>query len=430
MRAVISAANRGKVSFYCIDVRGLTPTTSNGMSTGLTQTAAGIGATQSTMSSSPQGAMAQARETDVIQDAMAAHTQLNMAELAEDTGGFAVFSTNDFKKNMARIMEDVRTHYEISYVPTSTAYDGHFRMIKVTVNHPKLIVQTRDGYFALPDLNGSSVLPYEIAGLRALNGGTLRDFGFQAAAIRFKPLRNGYRYEMGIDLNTADLTTNLDAQTHKARIHVTFLALIKEPSGQVVGKVSQEIDREVPEDKLDQFRRGQIIFTSPFEAASGRYTIEAAVTDPEGGRASTKRVSLIVPKPGEPAVSGISLVRQLEALAAPRDPGNPFEFAGGQVQPALTQTAEAKTPTTLFFVVYPEMNGGEPIAEKPQVTVQFFRDGKEVSRSAPEVGSPDEVHSIPMIISATLPPGDYVARVTVEQAGRATRESTALHVNP
>jgi len=46
------------------------------------------------------------------------------------------------------------------------------------------------------------------------------------------------------------------------------------------------------------------------------------------------------------------------------------------------------------------------------------------------VGSPDEVHSIPMIISAMLPPGDYVARVTVEQAGRATRESTSIHVNP
>jgi len=142
MRSVIGAANRGNVSFYCIDVRGATTATSNGMTAGLTRTAAGIGSTQSVMSSSPSGAMTQAKQFDVIQDALAVHVQLNMAELADGTGGFAVFNTNDFKKKMARIMKDVRTHYEISYVPTPAVYDGHFRHIRVTVAGPKLSVQT------------------------------------------------------------------------------------------------------------------------------------------------------------------------------------------------------------------------------------------------------------------------------------------------
>ena len=115
--------------------------------------------------------MAQAQEFDRLDQAAAAHVQLNMAELAESTGGFAVFSTNDFKRNMARIMEDVRTHYEISYVPASELYDGKYRKVKVTVTDPSLLIRTRDGYFALPELNGEAVQPYELYALDLLSSG-------------------------------------------------------------------------------------------------------------------------------------------------------------------------------------------------------------------------------------------------------------------
>jgi VWFA-related protein len=336
VRTVISAANRGNVTFYCIDVRGLTLTSSNGMAVGLTQSAAATSRTQRTTPSSPSAAMAQAKQFDVMQQAAAAHVQLNMAELAESTGGFAVFSTNSFQKSMARIMEDVRTHYEISYVPVSTIYDGRYRKIKVTVKDPNLLVQTRDGYFALPELNGGPVQPFEVSALHVLNAGPRSDFQFRAAALRFKPVRQGYRFELGFEVPTGSLTTPEDESTHKARVHAIFLALIKDAGGQVVGKVSQQIDREVPADKLEQFRRGEMMLTLPFEAASGRYTIEAVAIDPEGNRAATKRLSLVVPRPGESTVSTVEVVRRIGPLDAPRDPGDPLEFAGGKVTPSLT----------------------------------------------------------------------------------------------
>jgi VWFA-related protein len=215
IKSVISAANRGNVSFYCFDVRGLTLETSNGASSGLLKSAANTSATQGTMSSSPSAAMAQAQQFDVMAQSFAANLQLNMAELAEGTGGFAIFSTNDFKKNMSRVMEDVKTHYEISYVPASTLYDGHYRHVAVSLKDPKLVVQSRDGYFALPDVNGVSVLPYEMEGLRALQDKVRHDFDFRAAALRYRPLAEGFRYEMAFDLGTANLTTRVDPLTHK-----------------------------------------------------------------------------------------------------------------------------------------------------------------------------------------------------------------------
>ncbi len=234
MKAVISAANQGNVSFYCIDVRGLTTATSNGMVSGLTTTAANLSAmqaaadTQSIKSDqvSPAQGMALALQGDLIQDSLSSQTQLNMAEIAESTGGFAIFNTNDFKRGMARVMEDVRTHYEISYVPTSTTEDGHFRSIKVTVNDPKLIVQSRSGYYAVPQMKGGgAVVPFEMAGLKALSTKGKADFPFHVAAMRYKPLPDGFRYEIVFDLNTASLKTEVDEKTQKARIHATFLAL-------------------------------------------------------------------------------------------------------------------------------------------------------------------------------------------------------------
>jgi VWFA-related protein len=430
VRTVVSAANRGNVTFYCIDVRGLTLSTSNGASTGLMKTAAHTSRTQSAALSSPSAAMAQAQEMDQVDQALSAHVQLNMAELAEGTGGFAVFNTNDFKKSMARIMEEVRTHYEISYVPASEAYDGQYRKIKVTAADPSLVIQTRDGYFALPELNGEVVQPFEMSALRLLSNGPRKDFEFRAAALRFKPVRDGYRFEMSFALPMASLTMLQDGNTHKARVHATFLALIKDAGGQVTGKVSREIDREVPDEQLEQFRRGETIVTMPFEAAAGKYTIEAVAMDPEGKRASTKRISLVVPKPGESSVSSIEVVHGIQPLGAPRDPGDPLEFAGGKVTPALSQSSSAKAGTALFFVVYADRNASRTEPVKPRITVEFFHDGKAVALAKPDVGSPDELNSFPILQYTKLPAGDYLARVTVEQGGRVSRESTSVSVIP
>src|ERR1019366_4691830 len=144
----------------------------------------------------------------------------------------------------------VRTHYEISYVPESNQYDGKYRKIKVTVTDPNLLIQTRDGYFALPELNGEPVQPFELSALHLLNSGPRNDFGFHAAALRFKPVRDGYRFEMSFAVPIAGLTTREDGITNKTRVHAVFLALIKDAGGLVVGKVSREIDRDVPDEQI------------------------------------------------------------------------------------------------------------------------------------------------------------------------------------
>jgi VWFA-related protein len=424
IRDLISQANQSRVSFYCVDVSGMAFGTSNGMTQGLSNAAAAASQKQRLSNVTAAVAREQMLQDEKLVQSLSASQQIPMDALAKSTGGLALFNSNEFGKFMTRVMDDVRTHYEITYTPTSDVYDGHFRKIEVKLNSPSLQVQSREGYYAMPDLDGRPMLPYEIQGLKALDSKPRpHDFDFKVEALRFQPTQSGYRHEMAFDLATANLNPIKDDSAKKARLHAVFLALIKDPSGQVIDKVSQEIDREVPLEKLEQFLLGRIIITLPFEAPPGRYTIEAAVNEPEAKRSSVRRAVLLVPRPGLPSLSTLTVVREIDPLNGARDLGDPLEFAGGRVTPALGEGARNAAATGLYFVVYPKDE-----TTTPKVRVEFYRDGALVAQSQPDVGKADELHSIPMIASAKLPPGQYEAHVSVEQGGYATKQSALISV--
>jgi VWFA-related protein len=144
---LISYANRSGVAFYTVDTRGLS--TDDPMLQPLADMKR-AGAESSAQVADPQSGHMQ---DDDVQLTSVSNDQQTMQELAEDTGGFAVSNTNQIEEPMQRMMEDIRTHYELAYTPTSTNYDGHFRKIEVKIARPKIMVQTRSGYYALPELN-------------------------------------------------------------------------------------------------------------------------------------------------------------------------------------------------------------------------------------------------------------------------------------
>jgi VWFA-related protein len=76
-----------------------------------------------------------------------------LKRLAKVSGGecFLPSSTSEVTSICQRIAKDIRNQYTIAYNPTNTNRDGRYRTVKVTVRaprHDKLIVRTREGYFA------------------------------------------------------------------------------------------------------------------------------------------------------------------------------------------------------------------------------------------------------------------------------------------
>jgi hypothetical protein len=90
--------------------------------------------------------------------------------LSEGTGGFLIANTNDFRKSFQQLIENLDAHYEAVYRPTSNKYDGRLRKIEVKLARNDLEVESRTGYFAMPDLKGAGPLtPVESTGLAVLS---------------------------------------------------------------------------------------------------------------------------------------------------------------------------------------------------------------------------------------------------------------------
>jgi VWFA-related protein len=129
-REAIAAATRANVSFYTVDPRGLTDMGDEGiLMTGLpSDPSVGLG-TQSMMN-----------ELRLSQD--------SLRVLADETGGFAVLNSNDFRTAFDRIRQDNSSYYILGYYPVNDRRDGRFRKIEVRVNRPGFSVRARRGYVA------------------------------------------------------------------------------------------------------------------------------------------------------------------------------------------------------------------------------------------------------------------------------------------
>jgi len=68
----------------------------------------------------------------------------------------------------------------------------------------------------------------------------------------------------------------------------------------------------------------------------GHYTVETAVVDQEGNRASTGSVEIDNREQRGVGLSDLALVRRLENLGPPPDPADPFEYTGKRVLPFVT----------------------------------------------------------------------------------------------
>lgn len=88
----------------------------------------------------------------------------SMERLASETGGRAVYGTNDLKGAAASVVRDVAHYYTLVYTPAAKRSDGKFRRIEVKVDQPNLRLAYRRGYYGGPSTadeaqRGSDPLP-------------------------------------------------------------------------------------------------------------------------------------------------------------------------------------------------------------------------------------------------------------------------------
>jgi VWFA-related protein len=71
-----------------------------------------------------------------------------MNQIAQDTGGKAIYNTNDLDTAVSRSVADGAHYYTLVYSPTNKTMDGHYRKIEVKLTDSKLKLSYRHGYNA------------------------------------------------------------------------------------------------------------------------------------------------------------------------------------------------------------------------------------------------------------------------------------------
>ncbi|HSY90135.1 MAG TPA: VWA domain-containing protein [Candidatus Binatus sp.] len=412
---LISYANRSGVSFYTIDTRGLN------VEDPMMQALAAQRRTGAESVAQKVDPMNGHLEDDDVQLTAVASAQLAMRELAESTGGFAVTNTNEISLPMQHMMEDIRSHYELAYAPTSTNYDGHFRKIDVKISRPKITLQTRKGYYAVPDLNGEPLQPFELLALNAMNTPHAdQGFPYQVSAMKFRPQENAVEYELTFEVPLSGIKAITDKKTGDLSFRAALVAFIHDSTGEIVRKVSRELARKVSAGDVAQMQADRILYAEPVDLQPGHYVIDTAVTDEQTGRTSAKRVSVFVDPGKNLSLSSLGLVRRFEPLTGPRNLLSPFDLENGRVTPTLVDSVASGNPLSLYFVVYPTK---ATTAEETKLTVQLMRDGREIARKPLSLSQPGPDGSIPMFVQLSPGPGQCDVLVTAKQ-GTAVAESS------
>jgi VWFA-related protein len=73
-----------------------------------------------------------------------------MEEIADQTGGMALFNRNDFARGVASAVDNGSSYYTIGYVPQSRNFHGEFRKFKVRLTDCNCQLEYRRGYYADP----------------------------------------------------------------------------------------------------------------------------------------------------------------------------------------------------------------------------------------------------------------------------------------
>jgi VWFA-related protein len=431
-KTVVSEANRSNVSIYSVDTRGLQTRSDISASGAALREAATASMMQQMKSASEPTTAQEMQMTDTGLDSLTLNLQQTLSDLAEGTGGFLVANANDFGSALDRLTSDIGSYYEIQYSPAVVSFDGGFRRITVKVARKDVVLQSRQGYFALPP-SDHVILPYEMPLFMALSAPAPRhDFPHQAAALHFAPEPDGAETSVVVEVPLAAVDFTVDRKKRTFEQQLTTLAVVKDAEGRVVERFSDEYPLAGPLDGLEAAKQANAVLRRTVSLPSGHYTLETVSQVKSTGRTSVERSSFEVPAAGSgPQLSSLCLLRRADPLPADTPPSDdPFRYEGARLVPQLGgPVSQAATPNLSFFARLYPAPGGEP----PKLTLDFVREGKIVGRAQPPLPAPDprgRIVYVGGVPSAGFPPGAYEVRLSLVQGAEKATQSTRLELVP
>ncbi len=233
---------------------------------------------------------------------------LRAEEVAEGTGGSAIYNNNDFKSAVARIVDDTSHYYTLSYIPPRAHDDGHFYPIKIQVSRPGLHLVYRNGYNdehpAPPDAVLKVHMTQASMGLGSLPATQLifdmqvrPSLHFSNAAGRhaLPSAKPGTAYDLLFKLDPTQLAFSQTPDLKRTG-SLEFDVAAYDSYGKLLTVRSQTLKISLTPEQYGEFVQTPFQFFLPIDLPGGQLFLRSGVFDTVSGKVGTLEIPLTIGK--------------------------------------------------------------------------------------------------------------------------------------
>jgi VWFA-related protein len=413
LRATTNAALRANVSLYPIDARGLVAQAPLGDAT--RSSPGGIGMFS--------GQLAQAGITNFQR------SQDTLYALAKDTGGTALFDSNDLSLGIVQAAHAVKSYYMLGYYTTHTAHDGKFHRVRVSLRAGlSADVSYRQGYFADKEFAKFTAADKERQLEEALMlENPVTDLPIAMEVNYFQLNRAEYFIPVAVKIPGSELVRA--RRGGAARTVIDFIGEVKDDYGVTIQNVRDKLDIKLSDQTATQLATHPIQYETGFTLLPGKYVIKFLARDAETGRIGTYQTSFIVPNlmkedqrvPLSSVVLSSQRVLLTDALYSVKqkletDSVDPLVYNGQKLIPSVTRVFSKSRELYVFVQAYQRA----ATTTQPLVAfVSFYQGDVKVFETAPfpvKEGLDTRSKAVPLRLNVSLDqlaPGRYDCQVAV-----------------
>src|SRR5216683_1948169 len=205
----------------------------------------------------------------------ASTNQQILAALAEGTGGFTIFNTNDLLAGLERIGREQNEFYILGYVPPDSA-EGTCHTLKVKLNRGGMNVRSRSGYCNTKTANVLEGKPLEKQLESHATGSQAGSIHGVMEAPYFYTAPDTARESLAMEIPSDTIQFNKEKGKYHANLNV--LGIAYRPDGTVGAKFSDTVNMDLEKDEWKEFSKSPYHYENQFDAAPGAYKLTVVLS--------------------------------------------------------------------------------------------------------------------------------------------------------
>ena len=307
-----------------------------------------------------------------------------MQMLAEGTGGFAIYNTNDLLGGLQRITAEMNQFYVLGYVPHETE-EGSCHTLKVKLNKGGMEVRSRSGYCNVRPTNPLEGKPLEKQMEAQANGATAGTIHASMQAPYFYAAPNVARVNLTMEIPGDAVVFNKDKGKYHANVNI--LGIAYKPDGSVGARFSDTLNLEMEKDEWKEFTKAPYRYQNQFDAAPGTYKLAVVLSSGGEGFAKMETPLQIDAYDGNKfTLGGVVLSSNLQRVdeiptevdATLLEDRKPLIVKGMQITPAASYQFKKTDTITLYSELYEPLLKTDPTTKVVAGYRIFDKSNKEV----------------------------------------------------